>query len=296
MSPSKAFDVPGAAMSSIDLNGARVAYAEAGSGETVLLLHSSASSSAQWRALTEILQARWGVLAPDLYGYGKTDQRLCVGSPGLADEVALADAVLAQSAERIHLVGHSYGGAVALCFAAHRPERLLSLTLIEPVAFHLLCGAPEGTAEHGLFREVAALAADVTQSAAENDGRRGMARFIDYWNGAGAWMRMRPDVQSALARQAPRVALDFRAAMTDPTRLRALREIAVPTLILRGSTSPRPTRRIAELIAQVLPNARLKTIEGAGHMLPLTHHEAVNAAIAEHLSRSTAARQRRAAA
>jgi pimeloyl-ACP methyl ester carboxylesterase len=179
MSPSKAFDVPGAAMSSIDLNGARVAYAEAGSGETVLLLHSSASSSAQWRALTEILQVRWGVLAPDLYGYGKTDQRLCVGSPGLADEVALADAVLAQSAERIHLVGHSYGGAVALCFAAHRPERLLSLTLIEPVAFHLLCGAPEGTAEHGLFREVAALAADVTQSAAEKDGRRGMARFID---------------------------------------------------------------------------------------------------------------------
>jgi pimeloyl-ACP methyl ester carboxylesterase len=282
-------------MRTIEVNGARVAYAAAGAGETVLLLHSSASSSGQWRPLTETLQARWRVLAPDLYGYGQTERRPGAGSPGLADEIALADAVLAQSAAPIHLVGHSYGGAVALRFAAERPECLASLTLIEPVAFHLLCGAPEGTVEHGLFHEVAALAADVTESATEGDGRRGMARFIDYWNGAGAWMRMRPDAQIALARQAPRVALDFRATMTDPTRLRALRGIAVPTLILCGTASPRPTRRIAALVAQILPKARLKTIEGAGHMLPLTHHEAVNAAIAEHLSRIAAARQRSAA-
>ena len=87
----------------------------------------------------------------------------------------------------------------------------------------------------------------------------------------------RPGAQSAPALQATRVALDFRSAMTDPLRLEAL-------------------RRIATLVAQVLPNARLRTIEGAGHMLPLTHHEAVNAAIAEHLSRNTAARQRPAAA
>jgi len=282
-------------MRTIEVNGARVAYAAAGSGETVLLLHSSASSSTQWRPLSESLQARWRVLAPDLHGYGQTDPRRGPGSPGLADEIALTDAVLAECAEPIHLVGHSYGGAVALRFAAERPERLGSLTLIEPVAFHLLCGAPEGTAEHGLFREVAALAADVTESATEGDGRRGMARFVDYWNGAGTWMRMRPDAQAALARQAPRVALDFRAAMTDPTRLRALRGIAVPTLILCGTASPRPTRRIATLVAQILPKARLKTIEGAGHMLPLTHHEAVNAAIAQHLSRLPAALQRPAA-
>src|SRR5262245_2835501 len=206
-------------MPSIDVNGARVAYAEAGSGETVLLLHSSASSSVQWRSLTEILAARWRVLAPDLYGYGQTDQRPGPGSTGFADEAGLAEAVLAHSAERIHLVGHSYGGAVALRFAVDWPERLLSLTLIEPVAFNLLRPAPKGAAEHGHFREVVELAADVALAAAEGDGSRGMARFIDYWNGAGAWMRLRPDAQTALARQTARIALDFRAALTDPTRL-----------------------------------------------------------------------------
>jgi pimeloyl-ACP methyl ester carboxylesterase len=50
------------------------------------------------------------------------------------------------------------------------------------------------------------------------------------------------------------------------------------------------------LLAEALPNARLRTIEGAGHMLPLTHREAVNAAIAEHLFCSPAGRQRPVAA
>ena len=280
----------------VDVNGARVAYAEAGSGETVLLLHSSASSSVQWRSLTELLRVRWRVLAPDLHDYGQTGPWPGPASPELGDEAALVDAVVAQSAERIHLVGHSYGGVAALRYAADRPKRLLSLTLIEPAAFHLLRRAPEGTREHDLFREVAEVAADVAHAAAEGDDHRGMGRFIDYWNGEGAWIRTRPEVQLALARQAAKVACEFRAAMTDPTRFGLLRRIEAPALVLRGTASPRPTRRIAELVAQILPNARLDTIEGAGHMLPLTHHEAVNAVIAEHLARCMPAGRRPAAA
>jgi pimeloyl-ACP methyl ester carboxylesterase len=280
----------------IDIKGARVAYSAAGSGETVLLLHSSGCSSAQWRALSEMLQARYRVLAPDLYGYGQSDQRPGPGSPGLTDAAALVDAVLSGEAKRIHLVGHSYGGAVALRCAADRPERLLSLTLIEPVAFHLLSHAPTLSAEHALFREVTGLAAEVAQSAADGDGRRGMARFVDYWNGAGAWARLRPGQQSALAQQTARVAQDFRDTIMDPTRIESLQRIAAPALVLRGSESPQPSRRIAALLARILPNARLRTVEAAGHMLPLTHTEAVNAAIVDHLSNCTAAQRRPAAA
>ena len=282
-------------MPNTDVSGSRVAYAEGGCGETVLLLHSSASTGAQWRSLMEILRPQWRVLVPDLYGYGETDRRPDPGLPGLADEVALVDAVLGESAERIHLVGHSYGAAAALRFAADRPQRLLSLTLIEPVSFHLLRGAPARTAERKAFRDVATLAAEVTDAAAAGEGHRGMARFIDYWNGDGAWQRLRPDMQEMLARQAITVALDFRAALTEPMWLEALRAIAAPTLVLRGSASPRPTRRIADLVAGVLPNAYLQTIEGAGHMLPLTHREAVDAAIAGHLFHSAARAQRPAA-
>ena len=269
----------------IDSSGARIAYAETGRGETVVLLHASASSGAQWRSLTEELQGCWHVLAPDLHGYGRTDARPEPALPGLGDDAALVDAILGRGPGRFHLVGHSYGGAVALRLAADQPARLLSLTLSEPVAFHLLGRAPDGTRENDLMHEVASLAAAVANAAATGDDQ-GMARFIDYWSGAGTWLRLRPEVRHALAPQTAQVARNFRAVTGERARFGCLRRIDVPTLVLRGTASPAPTLRIAELVAQLLPRARLQTVDGAGHLLPLTHGEAVNDAIADHLWRS----------
>jgi pimeloyl-ACP methyl ester carboxylesterase len=272
-------------MPTIDLGGTRIACAETGAGETVLLLHSSAGSGALWRSLTERLRTRCRVLAPDLYGYGDTDPWPGHRALTLADEAALAAAVLPPACGPIHLVGHSYGGAVALRFALQWPGRLRSLTLIEPVAFHLLRDAAEA-ADRVLFRRVTALAAAVAATTAGGACQDAMAQFIDYWNGEGAWSQATPEAQAALAHRAPKVVLDFQATMSEPTLRAAYRQIAVPALVLRGTQSPRPTRRIAELVAKALPAARLETIDGAGHMLPLTHPESVNAAVAAHLFRA----------
>jgi pimeloyl-ACP methyl ester carboxylesterase len=282
-------------MPSLEHNGARVAYVQAGSGDTALLLHSSASSSAQWRALAEGLKAGCRVLAPDLYGYGETDPWPGAGPLSLADEAALAGSVLQPGDDPIHLVGHSYGGAVALRLALEHPERLRSLVLIEPVAFHLLRGAPPNSMDRRLWGEVMAIAARVRRATANGDYRGAMARFVDYWNGAGAWARLSPETQAALSRRTPKLGLDFWATMAEATPRADYGRVAVPVLILSGTLSPRPTRRIAELLAGTLPNVRLGAIGGAGHMLPLTHMEAVNAAIAEHLSRADGHRHRPAA-
>ncbi len=77
--------------------------------------------------------------------------------------------------------------------------------------------------------------------------------------------------------------------MTEATPRAAYERIAVPTLILCGARSPRPTRRIAELLAESLPASRLQTHRrGAATCSPLTHTEAVNAAVAAHLFRNKA--------
>jgi pimeloyl-ACP methyl ester carboxylesterase len=177
-----------------------------------------------------------------------------------------------------------------------QPERLLSLVLIEPVAFHLLREESADSSNRVLFDEVMALANFVAKATAEGDYRSAMARFVDYWNGEGAWLRTKPSLQATLARQTPKVALDFWAAITEATPRAAYERIAVPTLILCGASSPRPSLRIAELLAETLPASRLHRIGGAGHMLPLTHKEAVNAAVAAHLFRSGAGRHHPAAA
>ena len=79
----------------------------------------------------------------------------------------------------------------------------------------------------------------------------------------------------------------------DLTRLADCCRIDVPTLVLRGSASPRPSRRLAEMVAETIPEAVVHTIDGAGHMAPLTHAAAVAAQVMDFMTRE---RQRGASA
>ena len=282
-------------MPEITVKGAKVTYSESGSesggesgrGETVVLLHGSASSRTQWRALSAHLEKSFHVVAPDLYGYGGTDGW---GGPGpltLAEEAAIVSAMAARCPGPIHLVGHSYGGAVALRFALEQSRRLRSLLLIEPVAFHLL---RDGDAvERELFRDVGALSASVAEAVLAADPQLGMARFVDFWSGEGTWARTREETRAALARRTAKVVQDFRATRDEWSPLAAYRRIGAPTLILCGETSHLSTQAIAGRLAAVLPRARLDRVQGAGHMMPFTHPGTVNAAVAAHLEQSAGA-------
>ena len=78
------------------------------------------------------------MLAIDLYGAGRSPQWPSARPLSLAEEVALLAPVLASTERPFHLIGHSYGGAVALRAALTHPEKLASLIVFEPVLFSLL--------------------------------------------------------------------------------------------------------------------------------------------------------------
>lgn len=237
--------------------------------ETVILLHSSASSPAQWRDLAALLSRRFRVLTPEISGTGN-----------LAHESATVEALVQRAGGAAHVVGHSFGGAVALHHALRHGASVLSLTLIEPVAFHLL--RENEAIDAAAFAEIAALAARVQRASIDGDYEGGMARFLDYWR-AGYWAAVSLGERQALAARLQKVALDFRAVFEEPTRLQDCWPIFMPTLILEGSASPLPTRRICGQLSRVISAARLQTIEGAGHLLPLTHGAQVNDLIAGHV-------------
>ena len=102
----------------------------------------------------------------------------------LADEVALLDPVLAAAGGRCHLVGHSYGGAVALAVARARPECIDSLVLFEPVLFSLLVAEDP---EQAASREITAVRDDTIAALERGDPHGSGERFVDYWMEAGAW-------------------------------------------------------------------------------------------------------------
>jgi pimeloyl-ACP methyl ester carboxylesterase len=149
----------------------------------VVCLHSSASSARQWRKLGEDWP-EFDVLTPNLVGYG--EQPWEPGLPhDLADEVRVIRRAIKARGEPVHLVGHSFGGAVATEVALEMPGWIRTLTLFEPVLFPLLYEAAEDSG-----REVWVLQTDVRRLVRLDKHRAAAQRFVDYWSGAGAFRKM----------------------------------------------------------------------------------------------------------
>lgn len=251
--------------------------------ERVVLVPCSASSARQWDALSEQL-ARFTPMPLDLWGHGDRGHWHGAGALSLSAEAAAIGQACPDGAP-FHLVGHSYGGAAALAFAASHADRLRSLTLIEPSSFHIL-KAVDGGAH--LLDEIAAVADAVNRGVLCGDYRAGMETFIDYWAGAGGWKSLPEKKKEQFARLAVHVAHHFHALMEEPATLGSYAKIEVPTLILCGTRSPQPSREITRLLAEAMPSARHRTIADAGHMSPITHAAEVNRLILEHVSMNSA--------
>lgn len=279
--------VAAATRKSVDVDGNHIAYSDTGGGEPVVMIHCSAAHRDQWEPLGETLGNRFRTIAPDQWGCGESDPWPGHAPFTLAAEAAPVLAIIDAIDVPVHLVGHSYGGGVALLVACERPDALRSLTLIEPSAFHLL--RQGGRPDRDRFYEIATVSAAVNDAVLSGDYRGCTERFIDYWNGPGAWDRTSERARAELSARLPKVALDFRALFHEETELAIYRQIGVPTLLLCGEVSPAPSRRIVEMLAAVLPHSRVEAIPGAGHMSPFTHANAVNAVIGRHLDVTSAA-------
>ncbi len=246
----------------------------------VVLVHCSASSARQWKPLVARLEG-YQPIAPDLFGHGDRMPWHGRGPLTLADEARnIAEAC--PDGAPFHLVGHSYGGAVALNFALRHPGRVRSLTLIEPSCFHVLKTAP-GNVDAQLA-EIQAVADAVNRCVVSGDHAGAMQGFVDYWSGPGYWSTLAADRRAQFARLAPTIAAHFRSLIGDDTVLATYARVVVPTLILCGTQSPEPSRMITRLLAETLPAARHRTIRGVGHMAPVTHPDDVNLPILAHLS------------
>jgi pimeloyl-ACP methyl ester carboxylesterase len=249
---------------------------------TVVALHCSGADASEWHSLSETLSDDYAVLTPEHYGSESRGPWNGEHAFELADEAARSVALIDERKEKIHLVGHSFGGGVALNVALTRPERIASLSLYEPTAFHLLRQmGNDGAAADAEIRDVARR---IGQCIVGGDYRAGMADFVDYWNGHGTWKAMRPAAQKALIHWAPKAPLDFRALIDDPTPATAYAALRIPVLIMRGEQAPLPTRVISERLIEILPKGRLKIVAGAGHMGPFTHGRDVSRLVARHLA------------
>jgi pimeloyl-ACP methyl ester carboxylesterase len=113
----------------LDLHGERVAYRDVGTGETLLLIHGMAGSSATWRAVIPELSKKFRVLAPDLLGHGESTKPRGDYSLG-AFAASLRDLLDELGISRATVVGQSLGGGVAMQFTYQHRDYCQRLALI----------------------------------------------------------------------------------------------------------------------------------------------------------------------
>ena len=264
-------------MPTISVNGVNVHFTETGSGYPVLCVHTGPGSSTEWRPVSEIIKGGFRLLAIDLYGRGRTDPWPASPDYDLDSEAELVLALIRTCATPVHLVGHSFGGAVSIRVALTSPQGIKSLTLIEPSVYPLL----QQTGAETLLAEIKSL-----REKFEHRMERGLVEeawkvLIDYYNGEGFWEKLPEKVRIGIQEQNSTNKWD--ALLTNPTKLEELQRLNLPAKVICGEITKPPYRKMSEIVAENIPNCQFATIDGAGHMSPLTHPAEVSALINSHL-------------
>jgi pimeloyl-ACP methyl ester carboxylesterase len=181
--------------------------------------------------------------------------------------------------QRMDVIGHSYGATVALRLAVEHPHLVRSLTLIEPVYFAVTRhDTPTRFATHREEAspfEAALSAGDHTLSA---------RLFNRLWGDGTPWADIPANTQEYMIERMPFVAgqgpmiYDDNAGLLAPG---ALNRVSMPCVLVNGGDSLDITDAINQGLVERLPNAYRREINGAGHMVPITHPDKVATVIAE---------------
>ncbi|WP_246138016.1 alpha/beta fold hydrolase [Maritimibacter fusiformis] len=243
-----------------------------------LFIHCSMGRAETWAGVQAALLDKLSMTAFDRPGHGQSaPYRGDGGARGLHDITTQIAASLIE--RRADVIGHSYGGTVALRLAMERPDKVRSLVLIEPV----LLAAMRGSADYDSYLRAIA---DARAALEAGDREAAAARFNDMVSPEAPWAALSPRARAVLASQIHLIAEESDAVTDDVAGLLApgrIEAVTQPVLLIEGSLSPRLLSGVNAVLAARLPNATRVVVAGAGHMAPLTHPDSVAAEIATFL-------------
>jgi pimeloyl-ACP methyl ester carboxylesterase len=227
-----------------------------------------------WQPVACALEQQIHMVAPDLPGHGRSPD---FGDGDVHDQAMAGVRPLLRPG--MHLVGHSFGGTLALRLAQEAPDQVASLTLIEPVLFAAARGRPGFEAHATREAEFAA--------AYETGDKMLAARvFNRLWGGGIPWAQFPPAAQRDMAARMPFIMGTLPSLWEDCHGMLApgqIERLTMPVTFLRGADSVPIMGQIHAGLQARLPDWRETVVDGAGHMLVATHPATVAQTIAQRL-------------
>jgi pimeloyl-ACP methyl ester carboxylesterase len=265
-----------------NLNGYRLAYVEAGTrAPALLLVHGSINDYRSFEQQMAPLSAHARTIAVSLR-HSYPERWDGVGDDFSVEQHArdLAAFIEAQAQGRMHVLGHSRGGAVALQLALTHPEAVRTLILADPGGLEALL--PPSTEGEAMARQSSEMFARLRDNLARGDEAAALERFVEDLNGPGAWARRTPAQRQVMldnVRTGPACAQ--RPSFT-PEQIASL---AMPILPVTGSGSPPRYRLMLDAMRKLNSGvAPVVAIDGAAHAMHRENATAFNAAVRDFIA------------
>ncbi|HXV96690.1 MAG TPA: alpha/beta hydrolase [Gaiellaceae bacterium] len=246
----------------------RIAYAEAGEGPSLILLHGGWSDSRIWRRQLDALARDFAVAAWDAPGCGlSSDPPADWRMADYAD--CLAAWLEAVGSERPHVIGLSWGGALALELYRRHPQVPASLVLAGAYAGWAGSLPPDVVAERleRVLREI------------ELPPEEWVSAYIPGFFTEAAPAGLVEEIEAMMCNLHPAGTRVMLQAMAEADLRDVLPWIRVPTLLLYGELDQRSPLHIAEELHAAIPSSRLVVLPGVGHLACAERPDEFNEAV-----------------
>jgi len=208
----------------------RIDYAEYGIGPTIVLVPGSCSTGAAWRPVMATWNGQFRCVTTSLLGYGGTAERRTAGDADISHEAEILESVIRNAGGRAHLVGHSFGGLVALAVALRDRVPLASLVILEAPAPEIL----RDRGEHQHYRAFRQMT-EAYFAAFDGGNAEAIAAMIDFYGGAGTYAAWPPRVRAYAIETTPVNIRDWASAYGFALPAASLAALQFPTLVVRGA-------------------------------------------------------------